>query len=302
MFNLFGNILCINIFGGRLLTIYIDILFCLNLIIDYIILLSVKLFLSLGAKPLRLLLGATIGGISSFVILLPPMPSGVSWLISFLSACIIVAATFYPVSRIKFLKTAAAFFLISFCYCGAMIAIWIIFSPQNIVIRNSSVYIGISPIVLIITTLLCYIILRVILRITGRGTAKNLKCKVKIEYNEIIKEFDGTIDTGNTLKEPFSGECVIVARAEIFKDIFDADEYMKMTADNKSTLKCNVRLIPFNSVGGVGLIPAIKPNFIKITADSEETEVSAYLALCSGKNLTDDVQSLVPVELIMKGS
>lgn len=282
-------------------TIYIDILFCLNFIIDYIILLSVRKFLSLAASRKRLLLGAMTGGICSFVILLPSLPSGLSVLIGILTACIVVTATFYPMSRKKFIKTSAAFFLISFCYCGAMIALWIFFSPNNIVIRNNSVYIAVSPTVLVITTLFCYVILRVIMRITGRGVPDKLRCRVIVEYNGIKKETDGTIDTGNTLKEPFSGECVIVARTEIFRDMFDAEAYMKMT-ENSEKFNKNVRLIPFGSVGGKGIIPAIKPDKVRVISGDEETEVSAYLAFCREENMTGGVNLLVPAELIMKGS
>ena len=258
--------------GGRKVTqtIYVDILFCLNFIIDYIILLTVKKFLSLGCGKKRLLLGAAVGGICSFAIFLPPLPSGLSMVVSMLTAC-------------------------------AMIALWIVFSPKNIVIRNNSVYIAVSPIVLVITTLFCYIILRVIMRITGRGVPKQLKCRVVITYNGITKEADGTVDTGNTLKEPFSDECVIVAREEIFKDMFDADDYMKITENSDNRVK-GVRLVPFNSVGGTGVIPAVKPDIIKLKIGNEETEVSAYLAFCKGENMTSGTDMLVPAELIMKGS
>ena len=282
-------------------TIYIDILFCLNFIIDYIILLTVRKFLSLNSSQKRLLLGAAVGGVCSFSILLPPLPSGLSMVVSMLTACAVVAAAFCPLSRRIFIKTAAAFFLISFCYCGAMIALWIVFSPKNIVIRNNSVYIAVSPIVLVITTLFCYTILRVIMRITGRGVPTKLKCRAVIVYNGITKEADGTVDTGNTLKEPFSDECVIVAREELFKDMFDAQSYMK-TAENTGGSIKGVRLVPFNSVGGTGVIPAVKPDIIKLKFDNEETEVSAYLAFCKGENMTDGTDMLVPAELIMKGS
>ncbi len=284
------------------MTIYVDILFCVNLIIDYIILLSVKTFLSLNARNIRLILGAAVGALCSFVILLPPIPSGLSWVINFISACVVVFAAFSPMSKKLFLKTSAAFFLISFCYCGLMIAVWILFSPQNLVIRNGSVYIAVSPFILIVTTLFCYVILRVVLRITGRGVPKESVCRVLIEYKGHKKEFSGTIDTGNKLKEPFSGEYVIVARADIFSDISNIKEYMNFTDKYETNAETGIRLIPFNSVGGTGLMPAIKPDSLKIISGNEEIEVSAYLALCGGENITSDVQALVPAELIMKGS
>ena len=55
-------------------TIYLDILFCVNFVVDYILLLTVRRFLSLSCRRRRLLAGAAAGGLLSFVILLPPMP------------------------------------------------------------------------------------------------------------------------------------------------------------------------------------------------------------------------------------
>ena len=98
--------------------IYLDILFCTNFIIDYMILLSVKRFLSLSCRLRRLLPAAAAGGLCSFVILLPPLPSGLSLIISFACACFVVGAAFAPIPRKMFFKAAAAFFLISFGCIG----------------------------------------------------------------------------------------------------------------------------------------------------------------------------------------
>ena len=281
-------------------TIYLDVLFCVNFIIDYIILVSVKKFLMLNIRRIRLLCGAAVGGLSSFCVLLPSMPAWLSMLFQGTSAVLLTAAAFLPTKRVIWFKASAAFFFISFCFCGLMTAILILFSPQNVVVRNNTVYIGISPVMLVAMTLICYMIMRIIFRITGRSMPQQMKCRVKVSYKGKTVETDGTIDTGNTLHEPFSGECVIVSKAELFRQILDAEYFMKLSKEG--SIPEGVRLVPFSSVGGCGVIPAFKPSSVKIINNSTESEVSAYIALCSDKNMTNEVNMLIPAELIMKGS
>lgn len=271
-------------------TIYLDVLFCVNMMIDYIILLTVSNFMAIDCRCRRLLLGAVVGGISSFVVLLPPMPSGIAMLVSAASAFLVVGAAFAPVSRGVFIKTSAAFFLISFIYCGTMIAIWLLFSPDHIIIRNSAVYIDISPVTLVLSTVICYLILKVILRICGRGMPKKLNCHVRIEYNHKITEADGMIDTGCKIHEPFSGECVMIARAEKFPEFsgyFETDQIKYQ----------NIRAVPFQSVGGSGIIPAFKPTRITLKSGKTEIDVNAYIGICKDERLLN-TDMLIPAELM----
>ena len=241
------------------------------------ILALVKFFLSLAVGRKRLLLGALAGGISSLVILLPEMPAVLSAAVHLISAAALTAAAFCPVNRTVFLKAAAAFFMISFCFCGVMTAMVRLLSPQNTFVRNNTVYIGISPVALIGMTLVCYVIMRVVFQLTGRAVPKKLKCRVSMVCGGKTIESDASVDTCNTLHEPFSNECVIVCRSEIFKNVFDAEQYMK-TGLNEG-VPGSIRLIPFSSVGGTGVIPAFKPEKVKILYDRSENDVSAYIAL-----------------------
>lgn len=277
-------------------TIYIDVLFCVNFIVDYIILLSVKKFRNLSTRTIRLLLGAFVGAIGSLAILLPLMPFWLSWLLNISEALLITAAAFLPMRLSGYLKTAASLFLISFCYCGVMTAILTLFSPKNLIIRNSTVYIGISPIMLVALTLICYIIMKAILKLTGRRAVHAISYEIEIYHQGKQISLTGTVDTGNTLHEPFSGECVMVAKADLFKEMLDVKKYMN--SDSKEIIRNGVRLIPFKSVGGSGVIPAFKPSKIYLKDNHSKKEVHAYLGLCSEENLTDECDLLVPAELI----
>ena len=267
-------------------TIYLDILFCVNFIIDYMILVSVKKYLSLEARLRRLLLGAAAGGLSSFVILLPPLPSGLSIIISLASACFVVGAAFAPADRKTFFKASAAFFLVSFGFCGIMMALFTIFTPESVVIRNSSVYIEIPPVMLVIATLFCYVILRVIMRITGSGKPKETECSVRVRYSGHEIAFKGRLDTGNMLKEPFSGMPVIVSKRSAFACI------------DENEMKGSMRVVPFSSVGGEGLLYAFRPEEIMVISGGVKHRVSAFVALCDDERIVGGEDAVIPFELI----
>lgn len=279
-------------------TVYVDVLFCLNFVVDYLVLLSVQKFLRLSARRWRILCGAAVGALSSFVIFLPPMPSFFSCIINFLTAGGIVACAFAPIRPIVFLKSAITFFTVGFCFCGVCIGLWLIFYPENMLIRNGAVYVDISPFLLLLSTLVCYIVMRIFVRISGRDMCHVKTCSVTVTLHGVEKTFAGTVDTGNTLREPFSDEAVIVVRRELFEELVPL--HMLASGESGETTNWHFRLIPYKSIGGSGMIPSIKPEHITITIDKKKTDVCAYLAFCESDKFPDTVQSLVPAEIISK--
>ena len=255
------RIFCCEVHMQR--TIYIDILFCVNFIIDYIILLTVRRFMNISVRRLRLLLGAAAGGLSSFVILLPALPSGLSLILSLAFACTIVGIAFAPLPRALYIRTAAAFFLISFGYCGAMMALLVLFAPSSLIVRNSSVYINISPLVLIVATVICYVVLHVIIRITGRGESSGTKCKIEISVNGRKLSCTALIDSGSTLCEPFSGDPVIVLSPGLLCE----EDFSHGT-----------RLVPYSGVGSSGLLKAVRPDTISVITEEGERKIDGFVA------------------------
>ncbi len=274
-------------------TIYIDVLFCVNFVIDYLILLTVRKFMNISCRLRRMLTGAAVGGICSFVILLPPVSSGLSIVAGIIIAGFVVAAAFCPIDKKTFLKTTAAFFLISFGYCGVMIAVLIIFSPSELLIRNNSVYIGISPIVLVIMSAVCYAVMRVILRITSRGTSEENNCFLEIKRQGKVISCRGKVDTGNSLHEPFSGDPVIVVKSSLFPDIGKQSDI-----SHEDAVSRGFRMIPYNSVGGGGFLPAFRPEEIIISEKGIKHHVQGYIALCSQERITSETDALIPPELM----
>lgn len=280
-------------------TVYLDVLFCVNFVIDYIMLCSCRMVLSLHTGRLRMLLSASVGGLGSFVLLLPPLPFAASLAISIAQAGVMIAAAFAPIPARTFIKASGLLFGISFCFFGAMTAVMTLFTPKNTIVRNSAVYIGIPPLLLVALTLAFYFMLRLFYRFLNRGSVHSSRCDAVIEYHGIRHLSSGIIDTGNTLHEPFSGKCVIVGSEKAFKEMFDAQEYLRSDGSYPDR---SIRLVPYSSVGGSGLMPSFRPSRITVISEKKEYNVDAYLALSHQDIFSQGCELIVPAELIMKGS
>lgn len=252
--------------------IYIDVLIAINLFINYFLLLSVSKFLSIEIKRARLIAASTIGAFFSLVILLPEINIFLSFLLKIaMSAVVILLA--YPLCGLKqFLSEIAAFYIMSFSFAGFMLAIWYFISPQGLIIKNSIVYFNISPIMLIFLTVICYLIIRLIQRITGRQNPKELFCNIFIEYRGKSVSCTAKVDTGNTLTEPFSNAPVAIVYEKMVKSIVPSKYSGKL------------RLIPFNSVSGEGLLPAFKPDKLTVLYGKDRIETNeVYIAVTKSK-------------------
>lgn len=261
-------------------TIYIDILITVNVFIDFMLIVCVKSFLNISVSLKRMILGSVAGGILSVSALLPRLPFLLNIFMDLFCAIIIVLICFGYDSIKALIKRTAVYFLVSFIFCGIMIFIYTAFKPSGMQIYNDKVYFNISPLVLIILTVVCYYIIMLIKRLTKGETGGGVyNVEVKIKSKSIT--FCAKVDTGCNLKEPFSGEYVIVAEKTLLES-FEPD---------KNTL----RAIPFNSLGGDGIIYGFKPD--KVIVGSRDIGKSVYIGICNNV-LKGDVKALIPFEII----
>ena len=278
-------------------TIYIDVLIGVNVIINYFILLAVSKYSKIIPKQSRMILGSLFGAVCSLVILLPNLGFILNLLIKFIVSVFIVFFTF-GFHRLKALiKNIALFYFISFCFCGVMLFVWFVFTPKGLVINNSTVYFNISPIVMIATTVISYIVIRVCSRFIGRKENSIEICKIKLINNNSFCEFYGKIDTGNTLCEPFSQRPVIVVNEDAVKNIAE-DEFSKLldVSTPTNTIKNKYRVIPFSAVGGTGILPAFSPSEVYINGIFCKQKI--YVAVCKNDILCGEIKAMVNPEII----
>lgn len=253
-------------------TIYVDVLIGVNIFINYFLLLAVAKFLLLPVKRARLIAAALLGAIYSLEILIPSIHPVLSVLVKLLMSASIVWAAFGFGGLKPFLKRTAAFYIINFAFAGFMLVLWYFLSPQGLVIKNSVVYFNISPILLIVLTVICYLLITFLNRVTGRQMPKELFCRITVTRGEKSCVCTAKVDTGNSLKEPFSNSPVAVVYEPAVTEIIPPEE------------SANFRLVPFATVSGGGLLKAFRPDKLTVLYGKRAIETqNVYIALSKTK-------------------
>lgn len=289
-------------------TIYVDVLISVNLFINYFLLLSVARILNLKPIRKRLILSSFVGAIYSLIILLPPINGIISLFIKLIMSASIVFFAFKWVNVRLFFKIITTFYGINFLFGGIIFCLWYFFMPNVIFMNNNMIYLNLSPLFLVTATFFSYLVIRLMNRITGRQDNLNLDCDMLIKFNEKSVILKAKVDTGNTLREPFSGLPVVVARYKFIENIvpepikeyfcvLDASGSSEKISYDVQKLK-NFRLIPYKTISGTGLLPAFKPTYIEILLKTQNVKKEAYVAVCSEKIFNDEFQALINFELI----
>lgn len=284
-------------------TIYIDVLIAVNLFTNYFILLATAKFLHLKVNRLKVISGATIGAIFSLYILFPEVNILISLIIKLFISAGIVWITFCSPRSNFYLKTILCFYSINFGFSGIMLATWFAIRPNGMLVKNGVVYFNISPVILILSTMISYFIIEIISKTVGKRENRDDFCELEVAILGKSFFLKAKMDTGNSLKEPFSSLPVVVVCKRFLKGVVP-DEYMEIldfseqnfnSFDFKSKFQKRLRLIPFSSISGKGILPAFKPDYIMLKGSNIKKE--AYIAVCPDSLLENNLEGLAGPEI-----
>lgn len=264
--------------------VYADIFILVNIYTDYFLLLAVEKFLRLQTKKYRIFLGAVVGGLSGLLSLLP-LGQVMQWIILTVTGFAICAAAFYNKSFSSVIKPAACFLTFSALFSG-IIALLINLVHIKAAVINGKVYFNISLVMLLVFTTAAYIISLFLEKLKGTRTPDKLFCHIDIENLGKSCSLLAKLDTGNDLREPFSSLPVMVISCEACADIIP--ESVKSYIEGKEP-DGPLRLIPFSSVGGTGLLPCFKAQ--KVTV--KDKTVACYIAVFKGSLSSSSYSAII---------
>lgn len=260
------------------MTVYADVLVIVNLYVDFLLLHCVRGFLRLRTGNGRLILGALAGAVCALVGLLP-MPRWMGPLAGGLCALAAAAAAFAPVRFRLFVRCWLCTWLFSFLLAGFLLFLMQFAPPGYMAVVGGAVYLSLSLPLLFVSTCLAYLGFWLFRRVFPRESSAPL-CRLRVEYQGKSTELFAKADTGNALREPFSGLPVIVCQAAPLKGLAPQAALQMLGADTSSAGLDGyegLRLIPFESVGGKGLLPAFKPE--KVIQSKTGRQLECWLAL-----------------------
>ena len=242
-------------------------------------------------RRLRLLLGASAGALMSLVILLPELNLFLSIIIKLAGSALIVLISYKIRSVKEFIRFLLSFLLANFALAGVMLAIELTANPNGLIYKNGTVYYDIDLKILILLTVISYLIISLIVRLIKPSAPKKSLCEAVIEIGSNKKALPALIDTGNSLSDGFSGDPVIIADFSAIKEIlphFVLPFFENLNTDSlKGTpWERRVRLIPYGAIGNDGVLPALRPDKLRIISSGKVTETSCVLVAVSRKPLS----------------
>lgn len=275
--------------------IYIDVLIIVNLFVNYFILLTTSKFLNLKLKLSRLILGEILGAIYSLYIFIPEPNLFISILIKLFMSIIMVAVSFEFRTIQQFLKIIVCFYAVNFAFSGTMFTLWCFLKPNGMIINNDIVYFNISPLTLIILTVVSYIIIEIINRVIEKKQLKSSEYEIGIKFKDKYIVLNAKIDTGNLLKEPFSNLPVIVVKKSEINLLIPEFNIFESIENQNEIKKLKIRMIPFKTVSGTGILPAFKPEYVVLKGNLKK---QAYIAVCSDEYFSEGISCLANPEIL----
>lgn len=275
--------------------IYADILFILNVYITYGLLLLTGYIAKSEIKRLRLLLSSVLSGFYSLIILVPDISDTVIALSRIPSCIVIVLAAYKVFNKRHFLRLVAVFLIVNFVFAGLMFALWYFLYPKNMYFNNGIVYFDINAVTLIVLTTVCYLSLKLLHKIIGAKVPLNTVYNLQIFVSEKVFSCRCFLDTGNSLKDVFTGYPIIVVSEEVLKDFLPLNIF-----DEKSLSCCEpkIRFIVCSTATKDGLLPSFKPEKVKISSLKGSFETDRVIVAVTKRKLKNgEFGAILPFDL-----
>ena len=190
--------------------VYADILILTNLITDYFMLAATAKITRQKTRLLRMCLAAFFAAAGTLIILLPEQNKFLEFLIRLVFSFVICLLAFGYKGIRRLVSSSLIFLTVNFCYAGAMMALYYIFKPAGMVIKNSVVYFDISPLFLIVFSVAGFLVSTLFSFFFSRKNKSAKECFLILDFCGKQADFSAVIDTGNSLVDPLGGGAVII--------------------------------------------------------------------------------------------
>lgn len=263
------------------MVIYLDVLLLSNLWINWLLLWATAKWTHRRLPSRRGCFAAMLGAAFSLVIFLPPMPTAIWLLLRVLSALGIVRIAFGKLSPTDWLRQTFWFGILSLLFCGTVYAFGTQLLPFGFTIANSAVYMDCSLLALLFATTAAAAIASFSARKRDLPSVGDWQLHLRIDGKDFC--LDALADTGNSLRDVFSGRPVIICSAA------QLTPWLQQFPDAETAaMHCKgFRMLPTTTVTGTQLLPAFTPERIalchprKHSAQDIEHPMDAMLAITS---------------------
>lgn len=250
--------------------IYVDIIFLINLIYDFLILNAVNVVLRRNKKIRRLFLSSFVGAISSFSIFFPLLNN---IYITILISIVMVYIAYGYKDFIYIKNNIIYFYMISVIFGGFLYLINLKFNNYSNFSDSYNNKVMINFIGIIIISPIIYLLY--IYTYKNNQVNHNNYYNLKFSLSDKIYNLNAFYDTGNLIKDPYKGRPVIL----INKKVLNGD------IKNKSPI-----LVPCKMINNDLLIYSYKPTLLII---NNHIINNCLIGLWEKNNFFDGVDAII---------
>lgn len=261
-----------NYFGDEM-KIYLDVVFLINFLFDFLLLMATSLILRRKVKLINIFFGALIGGLSIFVLFIN-INSFELFIIKVIISLIMVLVTFNFRNIRYTLKNIFYLYSVSMILGGVLYYLNIEFSykQEGLVFYHDGLSINFIFLI-IFSPIIVYAYIKQIKELRNNY---NNYYNCKIYFNDNCLELIGFIDSGNKLVDPYLKRPVILINKKDY--IYDINEFKMI-------------LVPYQGVNKKGLLECISPT--KIIINSRQLKKKCLIGLLDEEIVVDGVSCIL---------
>lgn len=296
--------------------VYIDVLMVENILMNFMLLYAVNRFCKCKASILRLSLASFFGALYILTVFLPELYVLYSLSMKIIISIIMIIIAFSPYTLRQIVKLLLLFYITAFLACGAIMGVFYL-SDMNVEVVNGNFSINnISAYHIIIGSIVAISIVKVAFDFLENHYSME-KRRIKLDVFQDGKkcELNALVDTGNTLRDPLTGNHVIVAFINAISPIMPSevqqsicfsknyDELNEVLID--SSVKKRIRIIPFKALGTEnGVLTALRVDYVVVKYKKQNIIVKDVLIALYEKPISEDgsFDALAYPELLKGGA
>ena len=281
------------------MTVYIDVVFLENLILNVIILYATSLIAKINLKIIRTLISASIGSIYAIMYYVFQIGLYSNIIFKFVLSVIMIYVAFNPKEFKTLLKVLILFYLTSFVFGGASLSVIYLVNAQRINIQNGMIIGKYTMNTIFTGIIIAFIVIVIAFKIIKSKISKNdLFCDIRFKINNKEIKTKAMLDTGNLLKEPITNIPVVVVEHKLLYDVIPNEildnienilggDLEDISDEVKSDYISKLKVIPFTSLGKQnGILLGIKADELIVEEMNSEKKIDKVIIGIYNKELS----------------
>ncbi len=247
-----------------IIKVYVDILFIINFIIDYTLLLTTSFFIKKKPRVLSLILGSVLGACFAVFVFFVSVNTYFLVFLTLLTSVLMLAICYGVKSFACLFKATSVFYLVSVCFAGGCFSAMSLankYGNLNFLVNSGVFYADIDAYTLLVIFVGFILIIHFCV-----GFIKKQKVKSQFLYSVTIEKNGKSVtdtaffDTGNFVRDELSQKSVVIAEWQTVSRLFEKKPLSECIASSP----LEFTYIPCRILGGKTGVFAFSPDKIYV--------------------------------------